>query len=136
VCVLRDAWAVRTRKLDVVLLACASLLAACPTDPADEVGDSATETGDGDGDGDGEPGDGDGDGEAPFDYCDGLPPDALCYADKREPDSQAVALAMAIADRHMATHPPTEQTWDWEAAVLMFGLTELHRVTGEPRFQD
>lgn len=74
--------------------------------------------------------------QPPFDYCDGLPPDDECYAAKRDPTSEAVMLAMALADRHMALHPPTEQAWDWEEAVFMFSLTELHRVTGAARFQD
>lgn len=94
------------------------------TEAGTESGGTTTETGDGDDD------------PAPFDYCDGLPPDKTCYALKRDPASPFVAQAMAIADRHMQTHPPTEQTWDWEASVFMFSLTELVRVTGEQRYLD
>jgi unsaturated rhamnogalacturonyl hydrolase len=72
----------------------------------------------------------------PFDWCDGAPPDAACYAARRDPASAGVALARAIADRYLALHPPAEQPWDWEAAVLMFSLTELFRVTGDARYLD
>lgn len=101
-------------------LAC-PLLLACPSPSADqgEISDEGTQSGD----------------ESPFDYCDGLPPDADCYAASREPGSDRVALAMALADRHMETHPPTEQAWNWIPTVFMFSLTELYRVTGEARFQ-
>lgn len=71
---------------------------------------------------------------APFDYCDGAPPDAACYAARRDPDSDRITLARAIADRTIDVHPVTALDWDWEEAVLMLGIAELHRVTGEPRY--
>ena len=80
----------------------------------------------------------DGDGgstAAPYDYCNGSPPDAACYASKRDPSSDNVALARAIADRYISVHPIETLKWNWEPAVLMFGFTELYRVTGEVRYQ-
>lgn len=72
----------------------------------------------------------------PLDWCDGKPPDAACYASKRDPSSEGVVLAKAIADRYIETYPVTGLGWDWGPSVLMFSLTELHRVTGEARYRD
>ena len=75
--------------------------------------------------------------EMPFDWCvpDG-PPDAACYASKRDPGSDEVALAMAIADAFIAQHAVEDLKWDWEAAVLMIGVLELHLITGETLYLD
>lgn len=105
------------------------------TDTTTDTGSTGTDTGTDAGTDTGETTDTGGE-ELPFDYCEGAPPDDECYAAKRDPDSEAVAMAMALADRHMENFPATEQTWDWEEAVFMFSLTELYRVTGEARFLD
>jgi rhamnogalacturonyl hydrolase YesR len=47
-----------------------------------------------------------------------------------------VALATDIALRWIDEHPAEEQIWDWGPGVLMFALTELHRVTGDDRLRD
>ena len=106
------------------------LLASCGDsgdsgDPGQETGETAT----------GE------DAPAPsleyFDQCVvGEAPDAACHADKREPGSEEIALATALAERYMDVYPATEHLWDWSEAVLMFALTELHRVTGDPALRD
>lgn len=67
-----------------------------------------------------------------FDQCmPGEPPDASCYAETRDPDSEEIALAMDIAERFMDEHSADSLAWDWEEAVLAFGLVELYRVTGD-----
>ncbi len=104
----------------IALCACAWLL-ACPNSPSADSGG-------------GEAAGREAKDAAPFDYCNGLPTDPACYADKRDPESERVALAMAIADRHMQTHPATQRSWNWVPAVFMLSLTELYRVTGEARF--
>jgi len=72
-----------------------------------------------------------------FDACDPRQaPDAECYASKRDPSSDRVALASAIAQRFIAEHPPAEQEWNWEEGVLMFAMTELYRVTGDTSLRD
>lgn len=60
------------------------------------------------------------------------PPDEACYVGKRDPGSEEVALATELADRYMAEHPPESLDWDWAPGVLLFALTELHRITGDP----
>jgi len=66
----------------------------------------------------------------PFDWCDPeVPPDDECHAAKRNPESNNIALAVAVAERYMEIHPADSQPWNWEEAVLMLGLVELHRVT-------
>lgn len=68
----------------------------------------------------------------PFDWClPDAPPDAACHASKRAPDTKAIALATAIADKQIHTHAPETLAWNWEEAVLMRGLYELYRVTGD-----
>lgn len=70
--------------------------------------------------------------EAPFDRCTPeAPPDAACFALKRAPGSDAIALATAIANRQMAT-PAASLPWSWGEAVLIQALLELHAVTGDP----
>jgi len=98
--------------------------------PADGDGEASEEDAD-DTDGDAEPE------PPPFDWCESdSPPDAACYAAKRDPDSESVALARAIADRYMDVHPAAEMEWIWENAVVMFSFTELYRVTGDVRYRD
>ena len=71
-----------------------------------------------------------------YDQCDaGIPADE-CYATRRAPESDQIALAMEIADRWMDEHPAEEQIWDWGPGVLMFALTELHRVTDDERLRE
>ena len=66
----------------------------------------------------------------PFDWCDpDQPPDDACHATKRDPGSENIALATALALRYMDEHPFETQAWNWEEAVLMLGFLELHRVT-------
>jgi unsaturated rhamnogalacturonyl hydrolase len=113
----------------VPLVACALTVGCAPPDGTDTDGVAST----GDSTGDGSTGGSTGE---YFDDCGAGPPDAACYASKRDPGSESVALAQAIARRHMRTHPATEQIWDWEETVFMFGLTELYRVTGEQEFHD
>ncbi len=73
----------------------------------------------------------------PFDWCSPeTPPNAACYAAKRDPGSDNVALAKVIADTFIAANPVAELKWDWEAAVLMIGVLELHLVTGESAYLD
>lgn len=103
------------------------LLLGCPSgsDPVPELSDvPSAETTDV---ADTEPG--------PFDSCDGLPPDAACFASRREPTSDAVALAVSIGDKALLTDPTTLK-WDWGEAVLMIGLHQLYRVTGDVSYRD
>ena len=72
-----------------------------------------------------------------FDQCTpGEAPDAACYAAARAPDSERVALALALAERWMAVHAPEDMAWSWEEGVLGLALVELHRVTGDGRLLD
>lgn len=65
-----------------------------------------------------------------FDQCvPGERPDESCYAEKRDPASDEVALALELADRFMAEHPAESLAWNWEEGVLAFSLVELYRVT-------
>ena len=72
-----------------------------------------------------------------FDQCEvGVAPDDACLAATRDPASAEVALAVAIAERYMDLYPAIDHPWDWSEAVLMFALTELSRVTGDPAPRD
>ena len=70
----------------------------------------------------------------PFDYCTNDPPDEACYRQKRDPGSEQIALARAIADKQIEDHPADTLDWDWEEAVLMVGIHELWRVTNGPDY--
>lgn len=69
----------------------------------------------------------------PFDYCADAPPDDACYAAKRDPVSDNVALALEIADAQIARQAAADVPWDWGESVMMLGFVELYRVTQEPR---
>ncbi len=73
--------------------------------------------------------------EPPFDYCEGEVPDDVCFANTRAPESDEVALARAIADKQLE-EDPTALAWDWGEAVLMLGLAQLYRVTGDTDYRD
>jgi unsaturated rhamnogalacturonyl hydrolase len=53
-----------------------------------------------------------------------------------DPDSEQVDTATALALRYIENHAPEEELWDWRAGVLMFALTELHRLTGDEALRD
>lgn len=71
-----------------------------------------------------------------FDFCEASVSDEECYALRRDPDSEQVEQAKAIARRYMEEHPPESELWDWTSGVLMFALTELYRVTGDNDLRD
>lgn len=72
-----------------------------------------------------------------FDQCEpGVAPDEACYSSKRDPTSPNVALATEIAHRYIAEHAAAELSWSWRTGVLMYALTELYRVTGDPVIRD
>lgn len=74
---------------------------------------------------------------APPDYCEkGKAPDAKCYAEKRDPKSAQVKLALDIALRQIKKHPAITVKWDWGESVMMFGMIELYRVTKDSRIRD
>lgn len=72
----------------------------------------------------------------PRDWCDGAPPDAACFATRRAPESDRVALAIEIADKVLETHDPAELRWDWGEAVMLVGVNQVARVTGDERYRD
>ena len=67
-----------------------------------------------------------------YDCCDATVPAAECYARRRDPESEQVDLAKKIALRYIDGHPIEQEFWGWKSGVLMFALTELYRVTGDP----
>lgn len=72
-----------------------------------------------------------------FDWClADSPPDDACYASKRDPLSSNVDLAREIATRQMEDHPADTIIWNWEESVMMLGISELYRVTGDTAFRD
>ena len=71
-----------------------------------------------------------------FDCCDDSIPADECYALRRDPESEQIEEAKAIARRYMDVHSPEEISEEWDSAVLMFAMTELYRVTGETEFRD
>ena len=73
---------------------------------------------------------------APYDWCsETQPPDAACFAEKRDPASELVVLARGIGDGILAQQDPEKLHWDWGEAVMMLGLVQLYRVTGDERYQ-
>lgn len=122
-------------------MACIALLGLVACDP-----DSTREPADADADGSGvadagDPGDaGDAVPDAPtpvvFDWCDGAPPDADCFAERRDPSSDGVELAVRIANRIVTERDPTELRWDWGEAVMLVGLVQTARVTGSEEYLD
>jgi unsaturated rhamnogalacturonyl hydrolase len=71
-----------------------------------------------------------------FDACDGALSAEECYALRRDPDSEQIALATDIALRYIEEHPASTELFDWTSGVFMFALTELYRVTGDTRLRD
>jgi len=72
-----------------------------------------------------------------FDWCAAdAPPDDACYAAKRDPLSTNVTLAREIALKQMEEHPADKVIWNWEESVMMLGISELYRVTGDTAFRD
>ena len=75
--------------------------------------------------------------DRPFDYCTaGVSPDEACHTSKRAPASGNITLARAIADKLIAARPASELRWDWGESVMLLGLIELYRVTGESKYRD
>jgi unsaturated rhamnogalacturonyl hydrolase len=72
----------------------------------------------------------------PFDYCTSDPPDEACYREKRDPNSDQIALAEAIVQKQIEEHPADTLDWDWEEAVLLVGVHELFRITGKTEYRD
>lgn len=69
--------------------------------------------------------------------CEPTPPSVSDpFALERDPGSEQVKLAKAIADRTTEVHDPTDLSWDWGEATLMFSFVDLYRVTGEERYRD
>ena len=73
----------------------------------------------------------------PFDWCtpEG-PPGAECFASRRDASSEWVELAAWVGDRLITTRKPEKIYWDWGEAVMLLGLVQLYRVTGDERYQD
>jgi unsaturated rhamnogalacturonyl hydrolase len=72
----------------------------------------------------------------PFDWCGDAPPDEACYRARRDPQSDGIRLALDIARAQMARVPGAQASWGWEDGVLMTGMVELYRVTGDPALLD
>ncbi len=71
-----------------------------------------------------------------YDACtEGQPPDAACYAKKRDPKSANIKLATDIAVSYISRHSPEKMKWDWGDGVLMLSMVELYRVTGDARLR-
>ena len=71
-----------------------------------------------------------------FDLCDPEVPADDCYRERRDPSSANVKAAEEVARRWIENYPASRQRWDWKAGVLMFALTELHRVTEDTELQE
>jgi hypothetical protein len=63
------------------------------------------------------------------DKCDPAVSYSECYATRRDPDSEQVAMAIAIALRWIDEHAIEDQPWDWGPSVLMFAMTLHERAT-------
>lgn len=64
-----------------------------------------------------------------FDLCEEGVSAEDCYRERRDPQSESVKAAEDVALRWMENHSALDEIWDWRSGVLMFALTELHRVT-------
>lgn len=58
------------------------------------------------------------------------------FAAERDPTSENVVLARAIADRYMDEHEATSLKWDWGEATFLVGVVDLYRLTGEQKYSD
>ncbi|WP_438018497.1 glycoside hydrolase family 88 protein [Sorangium sp. So ce315] len=58
------------------------------------------------------------------------------FAIERDPGSEAIALARAVADRWIAEHPPESLPWDWGEGTVMLALVDLYRVTQHAPYRD
>ena len=58
------------------------------------------------------------------------------FAQERDAASADVALAVAIAEGYASRHDPTEALWDWGEGVLMLGMVDLYRLTGNTALRD
>jgi len=58
------------------------------------------------------------------------------FVSERDPDGENAALARAIADGYASRHDPTEALWDWGEGVLMLGMVDLYRLTGDTAYRD
>jgi len=73
----------------------------------------------------------------PFDWCEeNSPPDPACFSAKRDPNSKNILIAKTIAQRWMTRHPASSLSWNWEEAVLLWGIALLYDVTNEAKFLD
>ncbi len=134
-----------------VVLVCLLLVlfTACGgSDESDPAPDGDTDVpADGDTDGDDSDGDSDGDADGeteeaapalwpPYDYCEAdTPPDESCFQSKRDPQSDYLELARAIADKAIAARNPDDIRWDWTETVLMLGIDAVYRLTGDAKYQ-
>lgn len=71
-----------------------------------------------------------------FNQCDKSVSPDKCDSMQVDADSEEEVLATDIALRYIDEHPPETEIWDWTSGVLMFAMTELHRVTGDSRIRD
>jgi unsaturated rhamnogalacturonyl hydrolase len=60
---------------------------------------------------------------------------AVCFAALRDPASEQIALARAIADKQLSARAADSLGWDWGEAVMMVGLMRLFDVTGDVRYR-
>ncbi len=58
------------------------------------------------------------------------------FAQQRDPSSDSVALAEAIAQRFMSLQEPEDITWDWGEATFILSLVDLYRVTANTTYRD
>lgn len=71
-----------------------------------------------------------------FDQCGEGPPDASCFAQRRDPDSNQILLARSIGDALLERTDPVDVSWDWGESVQMLGMVHLYDVTGDVRYRD
>lgn len=68
----------------------------------------------------------------PYDWCNGKRPEPSCYRERRSGEN--IELAKEIADRYLGLYPAPYLAWSWETTVLMNGVYELYRVTGDEQY--